>query len=367
MAVAVKNATEARPTANPFDRIQVAALGGLVYTVGSLLIVFMAIPKLWAAFWSDLLHFNAGTFASYTLQGILMLAGAVGLIFVGGKLLGPKAQPGVKAGIFTSFVSLLLILFLTRWYSMGAEYFAFSPEAAPVWGGKAIQGLGDFFSFLFVTVLFLPSILGGWNGAMVMTIVVGVVLLGVFLRLFFSQRADRFLVAFEAQNWFSTTTLKKNQGVKVRRGTILGILLLFGSGVWTMISHNTLAGSSDWNLNIPFTGKTSFRIDELSTQRIGSVREARMAQEEPKEQRGCAELAVRRRRSRGQQQGGELARSLKTLEARLKAVPEKDRKYPAKTGRQARSGRTWKTRASTSRAPTMRWSWWPNSSRPCWT
>jgi len=313
MAVAIKNAPDLRPTSNPFDRMQIVALGGVVYTVGSLAILFKVIPMLWVALWGNLLGFQVDSFASYTLQAILMLAGAAGMVVLGGQLLGPKTQPGIRAGIFTAFVSLLLVVLLTRWYSSGAEHFAFNPEAVPVWGGKSIQGIGDFFSFLFATVLFLPSILGGWTGAMVMTIVIGVVLLGLFLRMFFSKRADRFLVGFEAQGWFSATSYKKNQGIKVRRGTILGILLLIGSGVWTLVSHNTLAsGPPNWNLDIPFTGVTTFRVDALGVWQIGSA----PVREELEKQHPDWFAA--------EKPANELIQSLKKLETSLEAARKKE-------------------------------------------
>ncbi len=274
MAVAVKNNPEARTGPSPFDRMQVVALVGVVYTLASLAIIFNVIPLVWQAFWSGLLHFQGDSFASYTLQGLLMLAGAAGLIVLGGRLLGPRAQPGVRSSIFTGILGLLLVVFLTRWYSMWAEHLAFYPQVVPGLGGKeGIQGVGDFLFFLVSVILFLPAVLGGWTGAMIATIVVGLILLAVFLRLFFSRRADRFLIAFDEQGWFSGASFKRNQGMKVRRGTILGILVLFGSGVWTMVSHNTLAGMSDWKLNIPFTSVVSFKVDQLGLREIGTYRD----------------------------------------------------------------------------------------------
>ncbi len=283
MAVAVKNAPETRPTPSPFDRMQVAALAGMVYVLGSLAIVFKLIPMLWVWVWSTRLGFRPDSFAALTIQGLLMLAGGSGLFLLGGKLLGPKPQSGLKAAIFVGLVGLLVAALLTRWYSIWAEYLAFHPEVVPVWGGSVgIQGAVDFFFFLFSTLLFLPSILGGWYGAMAMTIAVGVILVALLLKVFFGRRAERFLIGFEEQGWFSGTNYKKNQGARVRRGTILGILLLIGSGVWTMVSHNTLAGSPDnWNLNIPFTGVETFTVDRLALPEIGLPLREELRKEHP--------------------------------------------------------------------------------------
>jgi preprotein translocase SecE subunit len=62
----------------------------------------------------------------------------------------------------------------------------------------------------------------------------------------------------EDQGWFSTTAYKRLQGQRVRRGTILGILVLFASGMYTLQSHHTLdTGPKNWALPIPFMGVVS--------------------------------------------------------------------------------------------------------------
>ena len=48
------------------------------------------------------------------------------------------------------------------------------------------------------------------------------------------------------------------QGQRVRRGTILGILLIAGSGVYTMMNNGFLHRLPEsWALNVPFTGVVS--------------------------------------------------------------------------------------------------------------
>ena len=70
------------------------------------------------------------------------------------------------------------------------------------------------------------------------------------------------MAGFEEQGWFTTASYKKNQGMSVRRGTIVGLLVLFGSGVFTLHNHSTLArGPANWDLNVPFTGKVIITKD----------------------------------------------------------------------------------------------------------
>ncbi len=73
--------------------------------------------------------------------------------------------------------------------------------------------------------------------------------------LFIQPRTEAFLVGLEAQGWFTATSYKGQQGQRVRRGTILAILLMAGSGVYTMMNNGFLRRlPQSLYLNIPFTG-----------------------------------------------------------------------------------------------------------------
>jgi preprotein translocase SecE subunit len=218
MAVAVKNTPEV-DSASLLDRMPVAALAGTAYVLGTLGIVFYLLPSLWQIT-------GWGGAVALVVRGLLQLAALAALLVFGVRLLGPKAATGVRAGIFVGLVGFLLILLLTRWASVWIEYLSFE------------RGL------------FSASV-----GA-ILTVAVGVVLLALAGRLFLRDRTERFLVSLEEQGWFSAKSYKALQGMRVRRGTIFGILLLVGAGIWTMLSHATLRkGSPDWQLNVPFTGR----------------------------------------------------------------------------------------------------------------
>jgi preprotein translocase SecE subunit len=70
---------------------------------------------------------------------------------------------------------------------------------------------------------------------------------------------QRWSVALEAAGWFDAHSYKPNQGVRVRRLTILGIFLVFGSGVYTMI-HNNIISNENWEVIIPFTGDSDAQV-----------------------------------------------------------------------------------------------------------
>lgn len=221
MALAVKNAPEVGST-SLVDRLGAVSLLGLVYVLGCLAIVLQLLPSLWF----DVLRLPR-TLSPSVILGVLMISVAGGLIYLGGQLLGPKAHPGARAGIFTAFIGFLVIVLLTRWASVWIEHWVYR-------------------SYLFGSA-------GPMVGA-VLTGLVGMALAVVGVRWLFSKGAEKTIVAFEEQGWFTTTGYKPQQGQRVRRGTILGLLIIAVAGIWTLISHGTLKkGPANWELNYPFT------------------------------------------------------------------------------------------------------------------
>ena len=226
MAVAVKQAPEAGPR-GAFTSLPVATLTGVVYVLVSLAVVLSLIPTVWQSAVSGSLTAALGEFVNVTLLGLTMIAAAAGLAYVGVRLVGPHAPAGLRAGIFFGLLGVLLVALLTRWASVWFEHWAYDSH----WFGKAV-------------------------GAS-LTTAVGLVLLVLVGRFFFKPGFQRWLIAVEEQGWFSTTSYKRSQGVRVRRGTILGILILIGAGIYTMIHRGTLAGVADWRMNLPFTASVT--------------------------------------------------------------------------------------------------------------
>jgi preprotein translocase SecE subunit len=232
MAVAVKNTPEAARS-SPLDRLAVVSLAGVVYVLGCLGIVFKLIPSLWWSAWVPAVGAGAYPAVGWTGLIVLLVAAAGVLVVVGARLLGPRAVPGVRAGIFVGLLGALVVLLLTRWASLWIEHWAYDD-------GK-IFGLP-----------FSPA-----AGALT-TAAVGLLFLAVGVRLFTRPKVERFLIRFEGQGWFSGTAYKPLQGQKVRRGTIFGLLLLVGAGIWTLMAHGTLRGGpADWQVTIPFTGRVT--------------------------------------------------------------------------------------------------------------
>jgi len=224
MAVAVKpeNAAEPVPQSSPLDKLGVASLVGLAYVLGALGVVFYAIPYLWAMLFAGRPLINP--FVTGALQAGTMLAAAAGLAWLGARLVHFKPAHGLKAGIFVAAVLLATVL-LAAWCA-----------------GALVER--------FIPAMQAPGI------ALMVLVGVGLAFLG--LRWFLRPGTEDFLIRLEDQGWFSATSYKKSQGLRVRRGTLLGVLILAACGVWSLVSHHTLAygieeGANVWFVRLPFT------------------------------------------------------------------------------------------------------------------
>jgi preprotein translocase SecE subunit len=226
MAVAEKKSQEAR-TSSLFDRVPVISLVGVVYLLACLAIIFKFLPDLCRLLWGKL-GLNANSFTANSILLLLMLGAGTGLVVLGAKLLGPKQQPGVRAGVFWGLIYLLGVVLMTRWVSMWIEKWVYYDR----WFGEQGRTVG-----------------------IVLTILAGAGFTFLALRWFMRPGFERMLVRFESAGWFRAQSYKPQQGQKVRRGTILGILLLLGAGIWTLWNHKILErGSENWEIGIPFTG-----------------------------------------------------------------------------------------------------------------
>ena len=226
MSVAVKTPTG---TTSAGSRVSPAlvSLVGVLFLLASLAIVFELIPTLWWGFWESF----AGTESRFVGGSLLLLVGiaaVVGLFWMGGWLLGSAPEPGVRAGIAMGFLGLVFAVVLARWASLWFEHWAYTTT------GNVES------TYLIATVVVAVALVVGW------------------IWLFTRPATHGRLLDVEAGGWFSTKAYKSNQGQRVRRATILGILLVIGAGIYTMLSHQVLARSgSDWALDVPFTGKTA--------------------------------------------------------------------------------------------------------------
>jgi len=218
MAVAVKNAAETSGPALSERRPAVVGLLGMAYVLGSIAIVYYLIPALWWNFIGPALN----EFASIGLELFAGIGAAIGLVVLGARLGGGHLPPGARAGTFVSAAGLLTIAFIT-WL------------------------IGE---FLQAVVFPNPAL---WMVGFGISLGLGIVLLAWATKKYLSPGFDEFLVQFEEQGWFSGTSYKKSQGLRVRRGTTAGILILAGCGIYTLLAHQVLTtGPKHWIIMVPF-------------------------------------------------------------------------------------------------------------------
>jgi preprotein translocase SecE subunit len=223
MTVAVKKMPEVS-TRSLFDRLAVASLAGVVYVLGSIGLVAKGLPALWWTY----LGLSRQSFPAWALLIVAMLASIGGLIYVGGRLLGQNPPRGVRAGICVGLVGVFILAMIAKWIGGALENWSFERH----WFSQQV-GIG-------------------------IMIAVGVLLLGLFVRFFFHPRFENFLRAFEDQGWFHAVSYKPSQGLRVRRGTMLGFLILIGSGVYAY-ERSLQSGAENWEISLPYTATETIR------------------------------------------------------------------------------------------------------------
>jgi preprotein translocase SecE subunit len=126
----------------------------------------------------------------------------IGLIYLGARLHGNRPATGSRGGMFFMIAVAFVVFF-----------------AGKMLFGAATRGFG-FGNILLMLVL--------------------VFVLFLVFQFFRTGRFTQWSMAMDQGGWFDVHSHKRTQGLRVRRLTILGILLLAGTGVWTLMIHNYL-------------------------------------------------------------------------------------------------------------------------------
>jgi preprotein translocase SecE subunit len=209
MAVAVKNSPQTAST-SLLSNLAVGSLVGALYILASYCVVFFGVPAAWGALALELPSFvNVGLFL------ILTVAVVVGLFVLGVRLAGPNPPHGLRAGFF--WVAFLIVV-----------------------AGLLVQ----------VAAQTIENWLGSGLIPKVLAAAVAAALVYFIFRSLFRPGLGKWLGQLEDQGWFTTKGYKASQGQRVRRGTILGLLILGACCIYTMAYRNPLLG--DMAVDIPF-------------------------------------------------------------------------------------------------------------------
>jgi preprotein translocase SecE subunit len=210
MATAVETSSQPQAPSPPAGLLT-ASLVGAVYVLASIAVVLYAVPALWDQYVAANVAMNGMVEASLRITLKIAVIGV--LAWFGMSLAGANPPKGLRGGIFLIVVLAAIIFLLVRWVGVSFE---------------------------------------GMPGQ-VMTAIVAVALIFGAFKLVTSPRGERWMISLEEQGWFHAKAYKRVLGIRVRRLTMLGMLLLGGTGVYSLYNQGSL--KSDWTVDIPFTQK----------------------------------------------------------------------------------------------------------------
>jgi preprotein translocase SecE subunit len=184
--------------------LPVASLLGAIYVLAALAVAFFAVPAIWKQI--DPQASETGINGARMLAQLIALGALLGF---GSKLAGDTAPRGVRGGSFLMALTAILIFFIARAFAMNIE---------------------------------------GGPGRIVAGVVAAGLVFGAF-RFFTGRTGEGWMVALDEQGWFSAAQYKRSLGVRVRRLTILGILIVGGTAAWSVYNHALLPDT--WKLPMP--------------------------------------------------------------------------------------------------------------------
>jgi preprotein translocase SecE subunit len=236
MAVVEQAAAPERLPQSPYQQLGLSSLLGAVLVLFCFAFVFGGLPSIYDALLGvpeEAIEQAASLglprpepaineFLGGTLLLLAMLAVGGALFWMLRELERASARPGLRAGVVLGAFAL--------WFTLGLLT---KLGAAMERGESGVMGLG-------------------------MTVVIGAAVLAAIAWLFTRPGFGRWLVGLEEQGWFHAVSYKGNQGVRVRRGTILALLAVFFCGVYVLYDGWLKARrgeASDWLWHLPFTAQ----------------------------------------------------------------------------------------------------------------
>ena len=212
MSTAVQPTTIPPPSASATHAGLVIAsvVGALVVLAGAAIAGYL-VPKVWDEYLAPATGQLPG-FLNLSLRLLFQLGAIVAVVYAGVLLAGTNPPRGLRGGIF-----LVVALAVS----------------------------------IFIAVSIVHSFVADFSYGMSVSIAVMVALLFGAYRVLMSARAETKMHTLEAQGWFHPKSFKATQGLKLRRYTMVGILIVGWSGAWSLWHHRAL-GYGDLILKVPF-------------------------------------------------------------------------------------------------------------------
>ncbi len=194
--------------------------------------IAFALLQLLPFFWFDILKIPASPTSKIALAVVTFALGIFALVTIGKNKLFTELN-GLKAAVFIGFVLILLNLVVFSWWGKFSETLVFEKGFFP-------ESFGISFAIAGCAVFIIASLM------------------------FFVKPSNlKLFKQIEEQGWFSRESFKHNQGPRIRRGTILCLLVLFGTGIYVLVKNETLSrGGNNLKVEIPFTARVNINPDK---------------------------------------------------------------------------------------------------------
>jgi preprotein translocase SecE subunit len=209
MATAVEDLKNSTPV-KPVSPLTSGAMGAGLILAG-LFVALYGLPQIWNSTLTPVLA-PVSLLLDALLKLNAQLAIVAGFVALGNVALGANPPKGTRGAIGLILAFLIAIVFIVRAVGMNFE--------APL--GPVIT---------LVT-------LGG--------------LLGLSYRYLTATGGRKTMITLEEQGLFSLFNYKRNQGIKARRFTMIGLIVIGVTGIYSLSNQTVLEG--DWVLNLPYTG-----------------------------------------------------------------------------------------------------------------
>jgi hypothetical protein len=208
MAVAEKPTPEPKASKEPSQPLGLVftSIIGTLFVLAGAALVLRGVPMVWDSGVGPAITRATNSFVSTALL-ITIQVGVAVLLFLGGsKLDKSHTTTGTRGGIF-----FMIAVAFVAFFALKGLYIA----------------AGRGFSFANIVVMLFY-----------------VIIVFLLVQFFRTGRFTNWSLAMDQGGWFDTHAHKRTQGLRVRRLTVLGLMAVAGTGIWTMMEHNYLPANA---------------------------------------------------------------------------------------------------------------------------
>lgn len=200
--------------------LPLASLLGGLYVWLSVVLVHHVGPELWNLYVAE--WFEGNLILGGTLKLLALALLTAGLVYAWPRIF-PRLE-GLRGGVF---------LMSAGWFVAAGVWWIVGRILGWLWSWWGFGEAGNYIGLGLLGVLAVAEVVWLYRWAT-------------------TSRFRNWSLGLEDQGWFSLHLYKKGQGIWLRRGTMIGVILLLAAGIWHY-THFHLGGGGEWVVGIPFT------------------------------------------------------------------------------------------------------------------